>query len=134
MRRRSRKRGRLRADVNVTSLVDVAFTLLIVFIIIAPAMQSGIAVELPKTEAAGIEATNESIVVTVKKSGTIHIGQDTAQIDNLREALAAHAKDPATTPVFVRADRGVSYDQVAKVLGVVTSSGYLKLNLVTDNP
>jgi biopolymer transport protein TolR len=132
-RRRIRRRPQS-AEINVTSLVDVAFTLLIVFIIVAPVMQSGIAVDLPQAEAKGIDSHDESLTVTVTAQGQVHIGADTVAVPDLSRALSALASAPAATPVYLRADRTVSYEQVVRVLGVMTGLGYTQINLVSDRP
>lgn len=126
--RRRRERTRPVA-INVTSLVDVAFTLLIVFIIIAPAMQAGIPVDLPDTSAPALEATDPPLTLTIRSDGRIHLDSDTVAIGDLAEALSPVA---TTTALHVRADAGTAYDHVARVLGRATDLGYHRISLVTD--
>lgn len=129
---RSRERPRIYADLNVTPLMDLAWTLLVVFIIMATATVEGIAVDLPKASTAQAMSKPRTRAITVANDGRIYL--DTTQVSlgmleqELRKLVAA---DP-TLPVVVRGDQEVRYDEVMAVLEVLKRSGILNVGLVTQ--
>jgi biopolymer transport protein ExbD/biopolymer transport protein TolR len=122
----------LNADINVTSLVDVAFVLLIIFMIAAPIMQGGVDVQLPRAEARPITA-REGMVVSVDRQGRIFIDQTQVSYNDFRitfRSLVA-ARKPAS--VYVRADSRVPYGDVVRVLAVIRTSGVRDVGLVAQD-
>jgi len=130
-RRRARKRPL--SEINVTPLVDVMLVLLIIFMISAPLLNVAVPLELPKTEAGAMEATDKPVVLSIDRDGRIFIGEDEVDWDNLvlrvAEAGGADARDE---PVSVRGDGRAPYQAVARVMARLSSAGFTKLNLVTD--
>ena len=88
-RRRQARTSGLSAEINVTSLVDVAFTLLVIFIITAPVMQGGVEVSIPKAQTESISAP-EGVVVTITRDRRIFIGEAQAQWPEFRAALSTN--------------------------------------------
>src|SRR5918994_5587808 len=88
------------SDINVTSLVDVAFVLLIIFMITAPMMQGGVAIELPKAEARPL-TPREGIIVTVDRSGRIFVDQTRVSYDEFRASFRAIVARRATSDVYL---------------------------------
>jgi len=118
-------------DINVTNLVDVVLVLLIIFMIAAPMLQSGIDVNLPKTKA-GQEDLGEGIVVTITKEKRIFIDDVVTQMGRFEQKLLdAKAKKRAKT-VYLRADEDVPYGLVVEVIGKIKSLGIQDLGLVTQ--
>src|SRR3990172_4090645 len=110
------------ADINVTPLVDVMLVLLIIFMVTAPILQQGVAVDLPKVAASPLTGEEEQLVVNVAKGGQGFLN-DT----------------PLTTArpdrqLYVRADEVVSYGQVMQVMGAVREAGLTRVGLVTEPP
>jgi biopolymer transport protein TolR len=130
-RRRARKRPL--SEINVTPLVDVMLVLLIIFMVSAPLLNVAVPLELPKTEAGAMEASDEPVVVSVAQDGRIYIGEDETDWDNLllrvAEAGGPGARDK---PVSVRGDGRAPYQAVARVMARLSSGGFTRLNLVTD--
>ncbi|HUG42001.1 MAG TPA: biopolymer transporter ExbD [Longimicrobiales bacterium] len=122
----------LTADINVTSLVDVAFTLLVIFIITAPILQGGVEVELPRTQAGPITQT-EGAVVTMAEDGQIFL-DDTpmASREEFLEFLPGYLRDRNDPPVFVRGDRRVSYGEVMELFGMLRELEVTQVNLVLE--
>jgi len=87
MRFRRQRTYKAMADINIANLVDVVLVLLIIFMISAPLLQSGIEVDLPKTKAAAIEEEAEGVVITIDKKGGVYIDDVWARLDNLEKAL-----------------------------------------------
>jgi biopolymer transport protein TolR len=134
--RRRRGRGRARrqalSEINVTPLVDVMLVLLIIFMISAPLLTVGVQVELPKTEAAAVKDNQKPLSVTVKRDGTIFVQETATDYADLADRLHAVAGDGYDQPIYVRADGGAPYEAVAKVMAKLSTSGFSKIDLITD--
>jgi biopolymer transport protein ExbD/biopolymer transport protein TolR len=121
----------LTADINVTSLVDVAFVLLIIFMITAPIMQGGVDVQLPRTEALPIQP-KEGLAITLDQDGVIYIDDDPLTYDEFRGSFQAivEANDPQG--VYFRGDSRASWGDAARVLAVIRSAGIEDVGIVTE--
>jgi biopolymer transport protein ExbD/biopolymer transport protein TolR len=119
------------ADVNVTSLVDVAFVLLIIFMITAPIMQGGVDVQLPRAEARPIPA-KEGMVVSVDREGRIFIDETRVSYNDFRMTFNALVQSRKPKGVYLRADRRVPYGDVVRVLAVIRVSGISDVGLVAE--
>ncbi|NJC40201.1 biopolymer transport protein TolR [Brevundimonas alba] len=130
-RRRARKRPL--SEINVTPLVDVMLVLLIIFMISAPLLTTGVEVELPKTEASAVDVTEQPVTVTINRDGAIFVGESGVDWNDLIGRVSreggAEARDK---PVFVRADGRAPYQAVARVMARLSGAGFTKLNLITD--
>jgi len=120
------------ADINVTSLVDVAFVLLIIFMITAPMMQGGVAVELPKAQGRPL-APKEGIVITVDRSGRIYVDQTRVTYDEFRAAFRALVAKRGTANVYLRGDRRVPYGEVVRVMAAMIAAGVTNVQMTTED-
>ncbi len=130
------RRGRRRqpmAEINVTPMVDVMLVLLIIFMVAAPLLVTGVAVDLPQTSAKALPSDVEPISVTIDARGQRSIGDEllsdaafAARLEALRAARGADAR------VVIRADAGLPYGQVAALLADVTGSGFTRVALVNQ--
>ena len=130
-RRSGRRRGAL-AEINVTPLVDVMLVLLIIFMISAPLLTVGVPVELPKTEASAVNDQTQPLTITVRQDGAIFIQDQQTPFEQLSTRLMALAGDGFDKPIFVRADGKAAYKAVAQVMAALSSSGFTKIQLITD--
>ena len=130
-RRGRRSRGAL-SEINVTPLVDVMLVLLIIFMVSAPMLTSGVEVELPKTEAGAMEDQNEPLTVSIQSNGALSIGEEAVPFASLAPRLRAMAGDDKARPIYVRADGRAEYAIVAQVMASLSTSGFTTINLVTD--
>jgi biopolymer transport protein TolR len=122
------------SDINVTPLVDVMLVLLVIFMVTAPILQQGVAIDLPKVAAAPLAGEEEQLVVNVNKAGQVFLNDTPMALDALTTKLAAiHAARP-DRQVFVRADQSVAYGLVMKTMSAVRASGLTKIGLVTEPP
>jgi len=122
----------LNADINVTNLVDVAFTLLVIFIITAPILQGGVEVELPKASVAPITAT-EGVIVTVGKDGSLHIGEvPAASLEEFQEIFPSYVQEKGLKQAFLKGDKDVPYGRVLQVLGVMKKLDVTEVGLVAE--
>ncbi len=134
-KRRSRRgRGRRGAlsEINVTPLVDVMLVLLIIFMISAPLLTSGVSIELPKTEAGAMQDQSEPITLTIKADGALFVGETPIPFGALKPRLEAMASGGYDKPIYVRADGKASYEVVARVMAALSTGGFSKINLITD--
>jgi len=121
----------LNADINVTSLVDVAFVLLIIFMITAPIMQGGVDVRLPRAQVRAIEP-KQGLVVTVDAEGKIYLDQAALSYDDFRATFPAFVRTKRPTGVYLRADGRVAYARVVQVLAVIRGAGVQDVGLVAE--
>ncbi len=133
--RRFRSRGALplAADINVTSLVDVAFVLLIIFMITAPIMQGGVDVQLPRGEPRPIEP-REGLIVSVDREGMIYVddSDDALSYDEFRAAFGPLVNRRQPSGVYLRGDRRAGYGNVVRVLAVMQNAGLDNVALVLE--
>ena len=121
----------LNADINVTSLVDVAFVLLIIFMITAPIMQGGVDVQLPRAQARPLDP-KEGLVVTVDRRGRVYLDQTALSYEDFRATFPAFVRTKRPTGVYLRADDRVQYGTVVQVLAVMRSAGVADVGLVAE--
>jgi biopolymer transport protein TolR len=121
----------LNAEINVTSLVDVAFVLLIIFMITAPIMQGGVDVDLPRAEARPLSA-KEGMVVTVDRSGRIFVDETAVTYNDFRVTFKSLVATRKPTGVYLRADDRVAYGDVVRALAVIRAAGVQNVGLVAE--
>jgi len=121
----------LNADINVTSLVDVAFVLLIIFMITAPIMQGGVDVRLPRAEARPLEPKS-GLIVTVGQDGRIYLDQSPLSYEEFRATFPAFVRTKHPNGVYLRADGRAAYASVVQVLAVIRGAGVQDVGLVTE--
>ncbi len=121
----------INADINVTSLVDVAFVLLIIFMITAPIMQGGVEVQLPRAEARPIQP-KEGLIISIDQKGRIFLDESPLSFEDFRAAFGAIATARGSKGVYLRADRRVDYGIVVRVLAVMRASGVNDVGLVAE--
>ncbi len=118
-------------DINVTNLVDVVLVLLIVFMIAAPMMQSGIDINLPRTKATP-EDMGEGVVVTITKEQKIYIDERVTNLERFEGILTDVTRKKGSRSVYLRADKDIPYGLVIEVVGKIKSLGIQDLGLVTE--
>jgi biopolymer transport protein ExbD/biopolymer transport protein TolR len=122
----------LNADVNVTSLVDVAFVLLIIFMIAAPIMQGGVDVELPRVAARPLNS-KQGLVVSVNRQGRIFVDETPVSYRDFQSTFRAIVATRKPDAVYLRGDKGVSYGEVIRVLAVIRATGVQNVGLVAED-
>ncbi|HMD67911.1 MAG TPA: biopolymer transporter ExbD [Chitinivibrionales bacterium] len=127
---KSRKRLKAIADLNITNLVDVVFTLLIIFMITAPMMTQGVQVDLPKAEAENVEV-NDYIQVSINGRSEIFIDQERINLGDFKKRFREVFRGRIKTPVFINADKKVPYGLVIRVIADIQNAGVVKLGFLT---
>jgi len=120
------------AEINVTNLVDVVLVLLIIFMITAPMLQSGIDVNLPQTRTAIQDELGEGVVLTIDAKGGIFIDDIWVRLPDFEDRLDAVLKEKNTSSVYIRADSTVIYASVVNVIARMKEMGIEYLGLVTS--
>lgn len=122
----------LNADINVTSLVDVAFVLLIIFMIAAPMMQGGVDVQLPRAQAKPL-TPKEGLVVTVDREGRIFVDETEVSYSDFKVTFRGLVTTRHPSGVYLRADQRVPYGDVVRVLAVIRGSGISDVGLIAED-
>jgi biopolymer transport protein TolR len=131
------RRGRRRpmADINVTPMVDVMLVLLVVFMVTAPMLATGVSVSLPKVTAEQMPTENQRpLVVTIDKDGGVYLGMEDTPVElkDLAPQLMALAENNIEKRVYVRADEMVANGVVVKVLALLQTAGFRNVGLPVD--
>ena len=125
MRRSRRVRGDLpqNVEINVTSLVDLAFTLLVIFMITAPMMQGGIEVDIPKADVQNLTSEDEPLFVTVMRDGQVFLEETPVTLDELAAGLPQLLAASDVQRVYVRGDSLAPFGPVLRVMATTVNSG-----------
>jgi biopolymer transport protein TolR len=119
------------SDINVTPFVDVMLVLLVIFMLTAPLLESGIEVDLPKTKTVKV-ISEERVVVTIDKRQTIYVGNDPVNIHRLGEVIRKQVKDLDKSPVYIRCDQAVPFGAFAEVIDALKQEKLTNINIVTE--
>ena len=119
-------------EINVTPLVDVMLVLLIIFMVAAPMLSTGVEVDLPRTRAPRMEMDEEKLILTIDEERQVWLGEEQVPQDRLEEALLNNARLQEDDEIYVRADESVPYGFVLRVFTIIRQAGIEKLGLVTD--
>ena len=119
------------ADINITPLVDVVLVLLIIFMVTAPVLQSGIEVSVPRTRTVK-EITEERLVISINKKQQVFLGNDPVNINEIGAKLRQKIRDPQHQFIFLRADEDVPFGAFATVMDAVKGSGISNVSIVTQ--
>ncbi len=132
-----RKRGVPRygamADINMTPFIDVMLVLLIIFMVAAPLLASGVQIDLPKTSASALNVDQKPLSVAIDEKGDTFVNDQPVPFDGLANQLSSMSKEGFDERIYVRAAKTVNYGRVAEVMSTITSAGFKKVALVTEN-
>jgi len=130
MKKKKERKRRIISEMNITNLVDVTFTLLIIFMITAPMMTQGVQVDLPETESENVEV-NESIQVSINERNEIYIDQERISLLAFKRMFREVFAGRTDIPVFINADKRVPYGLVIRVISDIQNAGVVKLGFLT---
>ena len=120
------------AEINVTPLVDVMLVLLIIFMITAPMLQHEVEVNLPEVTNKPRTASEEQLVLTVTKEGSVFLNSTAYTLESLRPQLQVLSRAQPDQEMFLRADAEVPYGTVVQVMDAVKKAGILRLGMITQ--
>ena len=119
------------AEINMIPFIDIVLVLLIIFMVTAPVIQSGIDVNVPKTEVVR-ELAEEKLVVSIDKSQTLYLQNAAANLNELGDKIRGKLLDPSRQSVYLQADQTVPWQTIATVLERLTGAGIVNISIVTQ--
>lgn len=131
-RRARRQDLPVKAEINVTSLVDVAFTLLVIFIITAPMLQGGVEIQVPEADVSLISSENEPLFVTIEQDGQVFLAETAVPMDDLRTALPQMLRALGARTVYIKGDARADYEDVLSVIATVSHVEGITFSLVAN--
>jgi biopolymer transport protein TolR len=129
-RRGGRRLGGMN-EINVTPLIDVMLVLLVIFMVTAPLLTTGVHVDLPKVKSSPMQADDSKLLVIVTSDEHVYLGKDEIT-DDVEGKLKANQKLMEDKELYVQADENVKYGAVLRVMAAARSAGVEKLGMVTD--
>ncbi len=131
-RRRGVPRYGAMAEINMTPFIDVMLVLLIIFMVAAPLLATGVPIDLPQTRAAALNIDQKPLSVAIDEKGSIFLADQPVAIEELPARLQSLAKEGFDERIYVRGAKSVNYGRVAEVMSIITTAGYKKVALVTE--
>ena len=119
-------------DINVTPLVDVMLVLLIIFMVTAPLIQSGVKVDLPHASAQQMEHSEEKLVLTITRDKRILLGNVEIAFTDLETKLFTNARIQKDKELYLHADRSLPYGSVVEIMAVARRAGVESLGMITE--
>jgi biopolymer transport protein ExbD/biopolymer transport protein TolR len=130
-RRKGHNRLEPSAEINVTSLVDVCLTLLVIFMITAPMLQGGVEVSVPRARTESVPSA-QGVVVTVDRQGAVYIGEQAVRWEEFERRFPDAVRSAGAKNVYLRADQGVPYGRVVQVLGAMKAADVATVGLIAE--
>ena len=127
----SRQTGTSLSDINIVPFVDVVLVVLIIFMITAPILQSGIEVDLPKTKTVK-EISEDRLVITIDRGQRVYLGNEPVNIHQIGEKVRSQMANPQSDAVFLRCDETVPFGSFATVVDELRQSGIQNVSVVTE--
>lgn len=119
-------------EINVTPLVDVMLVLLIIFMVTAPLLTQGVDVDLPDAASPPMQQNIEPLLVSIGRKGDIYLQKSPITLEQLAPRIKAIREQKKDLPVFIRGDAKTPYEDVARVMSVLSAAGIEKVGLVTE--
>ena len=131
-RRRGGRKHKPMADINMTPFIDVMLVLLIIFMVAAPLLTTGVPLDLPQTGAQSLNLEKQPLVVSIKADGKVFLMETEITLEELVPKLQAVSKTGPDERIYIRGDKSIAYGRVAEVMAALTTAGYRKVALVNE--
>lgn len=131
-RRRGGRKHQPMADINMTPFIDVMLVLLIIFMVAAPLLTTGVPLDLPQTGAQSLNLEKQPLVVSIKADGKVFLMETEITLEELVPKLQAVSKTGPDERIYIRGDKSIAYGRVAEVMAALTTAGYRKVALVNE--
>ena len=131
-RRRGGRKHKPMADINMTPFIDVMLVLLIIFMVAAPLLTTGVPLDLPQTGAQSLNLEKQPLVVSIKADGKVFLMETEITLEELVPKLQAVSKTGPDERIYLRGDKSIAYGRVAEVMAVLTTAGYRKVALLNE--
>ena len=122
------------AEMNTTPLIDVMLVLLIIFMITAPLLATGVQVDLPKAETSPIPDQEKPVMVSVNREGQVFVGEQAVGLEGLISHLSGVQGSDPERRILVRGDEAINYGQVMRVISTIHTAGFRRVSLLTAPP
>jgi biopolymer transport protein TolR len=132
-RKNNRSRRKIVNEINVMPLIDVMLVLLVVFMVTAPLLITGVDVNLPQANTKSLPGDDEPLVVSVDKAGNIYIMNTKIQAADVVAKLRAISNEKYDTRIFIRADSALSYGQIMQIIAQISNAGFSQVGLVSES-
>ena len=126
------RRNKIKAEVNLTPLIDIMMSLLAIFMITAPLLTSGIPLDLPKGDGRQIEGKEKTLDIGVDAKGKIYVGTEEVQMDKLLPKVTAIVSENPKIQMVISGDQKSSYGSVIEVMALLRAAGFTQVGLKTD--
>jgi biopolymer transport protein TolR len=131
-RRRGVPRYGAMAEINMTPFIDVMLVLLIIFMVAAPLLATGVPIDLPQTKAGPLNIEQKPVSIAIDEKGQIFLMDEAVELSSLLDRLKETAKAGFDERIYMRGAKAVNYGRIAEVMSLVTTAGYKKVALVTE--
>lgn len=122
------------SEINVTPLVDVMLVLLVIFMVTAPMMTTGLDVNLPQAKSGALDESRPPLVISISSQGALLVNDRPTSLEQLGQVVLAAQPAPGRALVLLKADRSVPYGVVVQVMSALKAAGVEKLGMVTESP
>jgi biopolymer transport protein TolR len=131
-RRRGTPRYGAMAEINMTPFIDVMLVLLIIFMVAAPLLATGVPIDLPQTKATPLNIEQKPISIAIDEKGQLFLMDQPVRAEDIVPKLQSVARSGFDERIYIRGAKAVNYGRVAEIMSLVTSAGYKKVALVTE--
>jgi len=123
---------KIMSEINVTPLVDVMLVLLIIFMVTAPMLQSGVDVQLPTAGMAPLDKGERAVTISIDRSGRVHLQSHSLTLSEFRRRAPVVLSELGGRPVYLRGDSRISYGTIVAVMSILKGAGVERIGLVTE--
>ncbi len=128
----SLNRKKAMSDINVTPMVDVMLVLLVIFMVTAPLLTSGINIDLPKGDGKVMQSSDKSLDISINHKGKIFIGNKEYKQSEVIPKITSIAENNPEIRIIISGDKKASYGQIIEVMAMIKAAGFSKVGLKTD--